>query len=123
MDDSVYDQDNIGVLGIFKNKKKSVSQYRKTSSSLFKITLFLGIFLLIVFIILKAMSFMGPDSEFYELSNSTVPGTVISISIILFAVAVIMYFFDYQFSKLEKIIEEVESGKGPIFEEDEEEKT
>ena len=120
MDDSVYDQDNIDALGIFKNKKKSVKQYRKTSSSLFKITLFLGISLLIVFIILKVMSFMGPDSEFYELSNSTVPGTIISISILFLAVSVIMYFFDYQFSKLEKIIEEVESGKGPIFEDNEE---
>ena len=122
MDDSVYDQNNIDALGIFKNKKKSVNQYRKTSSSLFKITLFLGISLLIVFIILKVMPFMGPDSEFYELSNSTVPGTIISISILFLAVSVIMYFFDYQFSKLEKIIEEVESGKGPIFEEDEEKK-
>jgi len=120
LDDSVYDQDNIDALGIFKNKKKSVNQYRKTSSSLFKITLFLGISLLIVFIILKVMSFMGSDSKFYELSNSTVPGTIISISILFLAVSVIMYFFDYQFSKLEKIIEEVESGKGPIFEDNEE---
>ena len=120
MDDSIYDQNNIDALGIFKNKKKSVNQYRKTSSSLFKITLFLGISLLIVFIILKVMPFMGPDSEFYELSNSTVPGTIISISILFLAVSVIMYFFDYQFSKLEKIIEEVESGKGPIFEDNEE---
>lgn len=120
MDDSVYDQGNIDALGIFKNKKKSVKQYRKTSSNLFKITLFLGISLLIVFIVLKVMSFMGPDSEFYELSNSTVPGTIISISILFLAVSVIMYFFDYQFSKLEKIIEEVESGKGPIFEDNEE---
>ena len=120
MNDSVYDKDNIDALGIFKNKKKSVSQYRKISSSLFKITIFILISLLIVFIILKLLSFMGPDSEFYELSNSTVPGTVISISIILFAVSVIMYFFDYQFSKLEKIIEEVESGKGPIFEDNDE---
>lgn len=122
MDEPVYDQDKIDVLGIFKNKKKSVNQYRKTSSSLFKVTLFLGVTLLIVFIILKSMSLMGPDSEFYELSNSTVPGTIISISILFLAVSVIMYFFDYQFSKLEKIIEEVESGKGPIFEEEKEEK-
>jgi len=122
LEDSVYDSDDTDALGLFKSKKRTVNQYKKTSNTLFKISLFFGVILLIIFIILKIGSLLGKDSGLYELSTSSIPGSVISISIILIAVAFIMYFFDYQFSKLEKIIEEVESGEGPIFEETKEEK-
>ena len=120
MDNPTFDSNDIDVLGKFKNKKRAVSQYRKTSGFLSKISLFLGLILLVVFIVLKVISYMGPDTGYYELSISNVPGIAISFSVILITVAVIMYFFDYQFSKLEKIIEEVESGKGPIFEDNDE---
>ena len=119
MGEPTFDANDIDVLGKFKNKKRAVEQYRKTSGFLSKISLFLGLLLLIVFIVLKIVSFMGPDAAMYDVANSNVPGIAISFSVILIAVAIIMYFFDYQFSKLEKIIEEVESGKGPIFEDEE----
>lgn len=111
MDKTTFDANDIEVLGMFKNKRKEVSRYKNTSSRLFKITLFFAILFLVDFIVIKAFAIFESDS--------TIPGSIISLSILLFAVSVIMYFFDYQFSKLEKIVEEVESGEGPIFEDNE----
>ena len=107
MDDSTSEFDEIGTFG--KIRKKEATQYKNTSGLLSKTAFFIGIFLLIISVIVKSFIFMDESSDLYSLGISSVPGSIFSISIILIAVAAIMYFFEYQFAKLEKIAEEIEN--------------
>jgi hypothetical protein len=73
----------------------------------------LGIIFLIVFIILKLLSTLsildnGLLKYFYELSLSNFPGIIISLSILLIAFGIILYFFNRQFLKLAEIANEIE---------------
>jgi len=69
-----------------------------------KLFLSLGIMLLAAFIILIAV-----PSDF---SDSTIPESLLSLSLICFAIAVISYFFYCQFAKLAEIVDEIEKGEG-----------
>lgn len=99
-----------------KEKYFSVHNDFKTGF-LYKLLLFLGIFLLIVFIFLKVSSFIigsGGSSlvgQIYEFSQTTYPNTILAFSIILLGVSAILYFFHYQFAKLAKIADEIENEK------------
>jgi len=83
----------------------------------YKLSLFLGVFLLIVFIFLKASSFLigggssGIPQQIYDFSQTTYPESILAFSIILIAVGFILYFFHYQFGKLAKIADEIEKGE------------
>ena len=122
MDDSVYEYDEIDVLGKSKIKKREATQYKKTSGFLSKTAFFFGLSLLIISIVIRSFSFTDKSSDLYSLSVSSIPGSIFSISIILLAVAAIMYFFEYQFAKLEKIVEEIENCEEYIVDESAEEK-
>jgi len=89
-------------------KKRYFSVHHKFKSNIFfKISLFLGIILLISYIVLKLIPMFGE----FDISNSSTPDTLLSFSIIFFAVSIIMYFFCCQFRKLEKIADEIEKGE------------
>ena len=119
LEDSVYDYDETDAFG--KIKKRNPNQYRRTSSILFKIALFFGLVLLVISITLRSMIFTDQSSNLYSISVSSIPGSIFSISIILLAVSVIMYFFEYQFAKLDQIIEELENYDSCIVDEDKKE--
>ena len=78
---------------------------------------FLGIPLLIVYLILKLSSiFIGDKStgitnQIYEYAQSSSVDSILAFSIIFIALSLIFYFFHTQFAKLEKIADEIESGE------------
>jgi len=97
-----------------KEKYFSVHNDFKTGF-LFKLLLFLGIFLLIIVIFLKISSFIigsGGSSivgQIYEFSQTTYPNTILAFSIIFLGASAVLYFFHYQFAKLAKIADEIEN--------------
>ena len=97
--------DDLGAFGL--KRKKSAKQYKQRSNLLFMILLFFGIILLISSIVLMIISITSSDTgtDYSSISNS-----VFSISIIILAFAVILYFFKRQFAKLADIAEEIENN-------------
>jgi len=101
---------------MFKKRYFSPGSDFKTSI-FFKLFLFLGFLFLLIFIFFKSIPFIVNvnDSDFagelYKLSQSTIPDSILSFSIIFFAVAIILYFFHCQFIKLEKIADEIEKSE------------
>lgn len=77
----------------------------------------IGIILLAFFIFFTMVSIIFSESntgftkQLYDISKSTVPESLLSLSLISLAASVIMYFFSWQFAKLEQIAEEIEKGK------------
>lgn len=98
---------------MIKKRFFSIHQDFKTGL-LCKLFLLIGIILLLVFIFIKvATLFVGEDStgfarQIYDFSQSSYPNSILAISIIILAVAVIFYFFYCQFVKLGKIADEIE---------------
>ncbi len=83
---------------------------------LYKIMISLGIIFLLIFIFLKLLTslsieYNGLLKYFYELSLSNFPDIIISLSILLIAFGIILYFFNRLFSKLAEIADEIEHGK------------
>ena len=80
-----------------------------------KLSLFLGIFLLIFYVFLKVISlFMGQNNTglfqtFNDLSQSNIADSIIAFSIVFLGVGIILYFFHLQFAKLSKIADEIEN--------------
>ena len=80
-----------------------------------KFTLFFGIFLLIIYLFLKASSFIinsgtsGFVGQIYDFSQTTYPNSILAISMILIFVGIVLYFFNCQFAKLAKIADEIEN--------------
>lgn len=75
-----------------------------------------AIILVIFYITLKvfAIAFNYPSGViklFYDISNSTIPETVLSFSLLFFAAGFISYFFYRQFVKLAKIAEKIEKNE------------
>ena len=80
-------------------KKRTISLYGKSKNKFFsKCFLILGVFLLIIFIILYALSLFETQAS-----------TILAFSIIFLFIGVILYFFHVQFAKLAKIAEEMEN--------------
>jgi len=81
-----------------------------------KLSLFLGFFLLIVYVFLKISSLLinQNDTSFlrliYDISKSGYADSLIAFSILLIGVGFILYFLHYQFAKLAKIADEIENG-------------
>ena len=82
-----------------------------------KLTLFFGILLFLIFVFSKLISFIvGENStgilkQIYDFSQTSSPNSILAISMILFAIGVILYFFHYQFAKLAKIADEIEKSE------------
>ena len=82
-----------------------------------KFTIFFGIFLLIIFVFLKAISFIigsgssGFLGNLYDFSQTTYPNSILAFSMIFIFVGIVLYFFNCQFAKLAKIAEEIENGE------------
>lgn len=106
MDNSKYDYNDLGAFGF--KRKKSAKQYKQKSELLFKILLFFGIILLLGSIVLMVISITGISDAGTDYSN--ISNSVFSISIIILAFAVILYFFKRQFAKLADIAEEIENN-------------
>ena len=100
---------------MFKKKYFSVNNDFK-SGILCRLSIYLGIIFLIIFVILKIISTFGQTQDsiigdIYSFSQSTYPNSFFAFSLIFIAVGVIFYFFNCQFSKLAKIAEEIENSE------------
>lgn len=96
-------------------KKRYFSVHSDFKTGFFcKLSLFLGVFLIIVFIFLKVSSLIiGEGSsgillQIYDFAQTIYPESILAFAIILIAVGFIMYFFNCQFAKLAKIADEIE---------------
>jgi len=80
----------------------------------YKLFLLIGIILLSIFVFIKITTlFVDKDSlglaeQIYDFSQTNYPNSILAFSIIILAIAVILYFFYYQFVKLAKIADEIE---------------
>jgi len=98
---------------MFKKRYFSIQDDFKTGFFC-KITLLLGLILLLVYLFSILSSFIiGEDSsgfvrQIYDFSQTSYPNSILAFSIILFGVGGILYFFHCQFSKLAKIADEIE---------------
>ena len=97
-------------------KEKRFSTHNDFRTGYFcKLSLFLGIVLLIFYVFLKVISLVmdqnntGFLQSFYELSQSGVADSIIAFSIVFLGVGIILYFFHIQFAKLSKIADEIEN--------------
>jgi hypothetical protein len=80
-------------------KKRYITLQRPSKSNLIcKSFLFLGVVLLIIYIIFRL------TSSFLDIAN-----VILAFVILLIGVGIIFYFFHCQFSKLAEIAEEIES--------------
>ena len=99
-------------------KKRYFSAHDDFKTGFFcKLTLFLGLALLLIFIfsIISAL-IIGENSsgfakQIYDFSQTYYPNSILAFSIILFGVGFILYFFHCQFSKLAKIADEIEKAE------------
>ena len=79
-----------------------------------KLTLFFGLVLFLIFLFSKIIAFIAGENsagiikQIYDFSQTSAPNSILAISIILFAIGVILYFFHCQFAKLAKIADEIE---------------
>ncbi len=104
---------------MFKKRYISVHSDFKTGI-LYKISLILGLILLIIFIFLKIFSIIvGSESsgffeQIYNFSQTSYINTILAFSILLLGAAVILYFFYCQFAKLSKIAEDLENDENLV---------
>jgi amino acid transporter len=87
-------------------KKKNYSvHYDFHTGILSRIFLIFTIIFFAIWGIILLAGFTGLNSE---LSESQIPGIIISIAIIFLFLGILLYFFHMQFIKLEKIADEIE---------------
>jgi hypothetical protein len=100
---------------MFKKKYFPANHDFKTGF-LCKLSIIVGLVFLIIFLTLETTSIFLDDTaegflkQIYELSQSTIPESIIALSLILIAIGVILYFLSCQFAKLEKIAKEIENS-------------
>ena len=99
-------------------KKRYFSAKSDYKTGIFcKLSFFLGIVLLILYLFFTVSSFLigegnsGILQQIYDFSQTTYPNSILAFSLILLAVGVILYFFHCQFAKLAKIADEIEKGE------------
>jgi uncharacterized BrkB/YihY/UPF0761 family membrane protein len=99
---------------MFKKRYFSTDNDFKTGF-LYKISFFLGLLLLIIFIFFKVSSFIigaqnsGILNDIYNFAQLKYLESILAFSIIFIAVGFILYFFYLQFEKLAKIADEIEN--------------
>ena len=96
-------------------KKKHFSVYYDFKTGFFyKIFLFLGGLLLIIFIFIKIISLIMDERSasfiqfIHNLSNSNTADSIIAFSIIFLGIGIILLFLHSQFAKLSKIADEID---------------
>ena len=99
-------------------KKRYHSVYGNSKLGIFcKLFLYLGVFLILIFIFFTLISFFlsennsGILKDLYNFSQTSYPESILAFSIIFLAVGIILYFFHCQFAKLAKIAEEIEKDE------------
>lgn len=99
-------------------KKRYFSAHDDFKTGFFcKLTLFLGLALLLIFIFSKISTLIigenssGFAKQIYDFSQTNYPNSFLAFSIILFGVGAILYFFHCQFIKLAKIADEIEKAE------------
>ena len=98
---------------MIKERRFSPHQNFKTEI-FFKISILLGIILLIFYLILQLIDYLtektdsGLISIIQNLAHSSIAETILAFAIILIGLGLISYFFYVQFSKLSKITDEIE---------------
>jgi len=99
-------------------KKRVFSAYDDFKTGIFcKLSIFLGILLLIVYVILKTSVFFiaekstGLAKDIRVFSQSSQAEAIAAFSLLLFALGIILLFFNHQFGKLAKIAEEIENSE------------
>ena len=97
-------------------KKRYFSAHNDFKTGFFcKFAFFFGIFLLIIFIFIKVSSYIigkgssGFLGQLYDLSQTTIPNSILAFSIIILFVGIVLYFFNCQLAKLAKIADEIEN--------------
>jgi len=97
-------------------KKRNLSIYNNPKTGFFcKFSLFLGLFLLIIFVFFKISSLIigsggtGFLKILYDISVSRYMDSIGAFSIIFLGVGIILYFFNRQFAKLAEIAREIEN--------------
>jgi hypothetical protein len=79
---------------------------------LFKLALFLGFILLIIFIILRTLSFViNEDNFLYFLSNSKYVDITGAFALLILFLGFVLLFFHRQFTKLSEIADEIENSE------------
>ena len=99
-------------------KERNFSVHSDFKTGIFcKLAFITGAVLVIIYIFLKISSIIfsadstGFTQQIYNFSITNAPESILAFAIIIFAVGVILYFFNYQFAKLEKIADEIEKGE------------
>jgi len=107
-------------------KKRNFSVYDDFKTGFFyKLSLALGIILLLIYVFLKILSLLVSEDDggfvglLHNLANSGFAEPVIAFSIILLGVGFILYFFHLQFIKLGKIADDVEKDLADLEEKEE----
>ncbi len=107
-------------------KKRNFSVYNDFRTGFFsKISLALGVFLLIVYAFLKIVSLLASENNggflglIYDLANSGFAESVIAFSIVFLGVGFVLYFLHLQFVKLAKISDDLEEELGDLEEKEE----
>jgi len=101
---------------MIKEKRFSAHHDFKTGF-FFKLSLILGIFLLAVFFFVKTIVFFISENSqgflknLYDFSNSGQSESIAAFSLLLIALSVIIYAFNYQLCKLSKIAEDIENNE------------
>jgi len=97
-------------------KKRNISVYDDFRTGFFyKLSLFLGLLLLLVYVFLKvSSSFIGEEDTgflqlIYDFSQSSYADSIIAFSIVFLGIGFILYFFHCQFAKLARIADEIEN--------------
>jgi hypothetical protein len=98
---------------MIKERHFSTDQDFKTGI-FFKISLLLGIILLILYLIFQLIDNLTEETDsglisiVQNLAQSSIAETILAFAIILVGLGLISYFFYFQFSKLAKISDEIE---------------
>ena len=99
-------------------KKYHPTKHDFKTGFFYKLSLYFGIFLLIISAILLLFSiFLTEDSsgflkDIYILSHGTAVESIAALSIIFIAIGLIIYFLHCQFIKLDEIAKDIEKSDG-----------
>ena len=99
-------------------KKRYFSTHHNFKTGILcKLTLFLGFLFLIIYLIFLVISLVlnnentGFLKQLFDISQSTIPLSLVSLAALLIFFGVLLYFFSCQFAKLEKIADEIENSE------------
>jgi len=98
-------------------KKYHSSHHDFKTGILCKLSFFFGFLFLFIFLFFMITSVLvssestGFLKQLFDISQSTVPGSLISLSLILIFAGIVLYLFGKQLAKLAKISDEIENSE------------